>query len=43
MVVGVSPGLRVSVVTVGPDGKVKAPRKLPAQWVETETRWVQAS
>ena len=42
VVVGVSPGLRVSVVIVGPNGKVKAPRKLPAQWVQTETRWVWA-
>ncbi|KAL8578229.1 hypothetical protein ACOMHN_040990 [Nucella lapillus] len=37
--VGVSPGLRVTVVTVGPDGKVKkTPRKLPAQWVQKNTR-----
>ncbi|KAK7093213.1 ER membrane protein complex subunit 1-like [Littorina saxatilis] len=35
--VGVSPGLRVTVVTVGPGGKVKAPRKLPAQWVQSDT------
>ena len=42
VVVGVSPGLLVSVVIVGPNGKVKAPRKLPAQWVQTETRWVWA-
>ncbi|XP_076472635.1 ER membrane protein complex subunit 1-like [Babylonia areolata] len=37
--VGVSPGLRVTVVTVGPDGKAKKtpPRKLPAQWVQKDT------
>ncbi|KAK7496801.1 hypothetical protein BaRGS_00012010 [Batillaria attramentaria] len=35
--VGTSPGVRVAVVIVGQDGKVKTQRRVPAQWVKNET------